>query len=80
MRRGDPPAGPGAGVRGGPDLRLGAPGRHPERIRELVVAEQLDRGAVHAGGLHPVPGRSDAQLQVGAGRVQLEDAPHHLLA
>ena len=79
-RGGDPPAGPGAHVRGDPQLRLGAPGRHPERVRELVVTEQLDRGAVQAGGLHAVPGRADAQLQVGAGGVQLEDAAHHLLA
>jgi hypothetical protein len=79
-RGGDPPAGSGAHVRGDPDLRLGAPGRHPERLRELVVVKQLDRGAVHAGGLHPVPGRASTQLQVGAGRVQLEDPPQDLLA
>ena len=79
-RRGDPPPGPGAHMRGDPDLRLGPPGRHPERVRELVVIEQLDRGAVHPGGLHAVPGRADAQVQVGAGGIELEDAPHHLLA
>jgi site-specific DNA recombinase len=38
-RSGDPPAGPGAHVRGDPDLRLGPPGRHPERLRELVVVK-----------------------------------------
>ena len=79
-RRGDPPAGPGAHMRGDPEHRLGPPGRHPERVRELVVIEQLDRGAVHAGDLHAVPGRADAQVQVGAGGVELEDAPHNLLA
>ena len=56
-------------MRGDPDLRLGPPGRHPERVRELVVTEQLDRGAVHPGGLHAVPGRADAQVQVGAGGI-----------
>jgi hypothetical protein len=67
-------------VRGDPDLRLGAACRDPERVREPVIGKQLDRGAVHAGGLQAVPGRADAQLQVGAGGVDLEDAPHHLLA
>jgi len=76
---GDPAAGPGARVRGDPDLRLGAARGHPERVRELSVIEQLDGGAVHAGGLHAVPGRADARLHVATGRVQLEDLPHDLL-
>jgi hypothetical protein len=79
-RRGDPPAGAGAHVRRDADLRLGPARGHPERVREPVIGEQLDRGAVHAGGLQAVPGRADAQLQVGTGGVELEDAAHHLLA
>jgi len=76
----DPAAGPGADVRDDPDLRFGAACGHPERLRQLIVVEYLDGGAVDPGGLHPVPGRADSQLQVGAGGVGLEDLPHDLLA
>ncbi len=78
-RRADPPPGPGADVRDDAELGLGAARGHPERLRQLVVIEQLRRRAIEGGGLHPVPGRPDAQLDVGAGGVQLERPPHHLL-
>ena len=78
-RGGDPAAGRGAHVRRYPQLRLGPPGRHPERPGQLIVAEQLDGGAVDRGGFHPVPGRAGAQVRVAAGGVDLEDAPHRLL-
>jgi hypothetical protein len=34
---------------------------------------------VDRGDLHLVPGRADAQVRVGAGGIDLEDPPHHLL-
>ena len=67
-------------MRGDAQLRLGPARGHPERLRQLSVAEQLHRGAVDRGDLHPVPGHADAQVRVGAGGIDLEDAPHHLLA
>jgi hypothetical protein len=67
-------------MRGDAQFGLGPVGRHPERLCQLVVAEQFDRGAVDRGGLHLVPGRADAQVRVGAGGIDLEDAAHRLLA
>ncbi len=78
--RPDPAAGPGADVRDDADLGFRAARGHAERIGQLVTVEYLRGRAVKGGGLHAVPRRSDAQVHVAAGGVQLEGPPRHLLA
>ncbi len=54
-RGADPPPGPGADVGDDAELGLGAARGHPERIGQLVVAEQFRRRAIE-GGSHGPPG------------------------
>jgi hypothetical protein len=67
-------------VRDGPQQRPGAVRGRAELAFQDVVAGQLHRGAVDGGDLQALPQGRDPQLRVGAGRVQLEDLPHDLLA
>ena len=73
-RSADPAEGRGADVGGDPQQRAGAVRGGAELAFEHAVPGQLHRGAVDGGDLQALPQQADAEVRVGDGGVELEDA------